>query len=195
MPSGPPPLLEGQTARVRTAAVPASVAESNAQTDADARKHAPGPTAEVSRKAPAKKAPAKKAAAKKTTRTASKVNAAELGLPTDAGDIANYMASAYTGVGPKSVQSLIEKFGAARVFEALESKPDAVRDVMGAARGDRLLQAWSKDVAARRAGTTSTAAPPALATGRGAKAEKDAGAAKSRTRRGGRQGRGQPAGK
>jgi hypothetical protein len=126
------------------------------------------------------------------------VNAAELGLPTDAGEIASYMVNAYTGVGPKSVQSLIEKFGASRVFEALESKPDAVRDVMGAARGDRLLQAWSRDVAARRAGNATPAAAAESGGNTGnAKSAGDSGPAKkSRSRRGGRRSRGgQTAGK
>lgn len=196
MQSGPPPLLEGQTAGVRTAAAPAAAGEPAAA--------GPGrnldPSSVKQTGGSARKAPAKKtAAAKKAPGTGSTMNAAELGLPTDAGEIASYMVSAYTGVGPKSVQSLIEKFGASRVFEALESKPDAVRDVMGSARGDRLLQAWSRDVAARRAGSTSaaSASAPAGANADSAKSDNDSGPAEaSRARRGGRRSRGgQTAGK
>jgi hypothetical protein len=212
MPAGPPPLLEGQTARVGAGAPPAATV-SDATSDGSrkvASKQAKE-TGTASRRTPAKKAGAAKktatgrktatnetaAPAKKGSRTP--VNASALGLPTDAGEIASYMVNTYTGVGPKSVQSLIEKFGASRVFEALETKRDAVRDLMGAARGDRLLEAWTKDVEARRSGSATSAAQPTQATDRGANADEDVvkGAAKkSRTRRGGRRSRGgQTAGK
>jgi hypothetical protein len=189
MPSGPPPLLDGQTARVSTTG-------SKAAAESAPASGAGKPAAvKATRKTPAKKA----AAATKAPRTGTGVNARELGLPTDAGEIASYMVNAYTGVGPKSVQSLIEKFGASRVFEALESKPDAVRDVMGAARGDRLLQAWSRDVAARRAGSATPAAALESIGGNAGSATSagDSGTAKkSRSRRGGRRSRGgQTAGK
>jgi hypothetical protein len=192
MPSGPPPLLEGQTARVSTAGSKTAAESAPAS---GAGEPAAKQAVKGGRKAPAKKA----AAAKKATGTGPGVNAAELGLPTDAGEIASYMVNTYTGVGPKSVQALIEKFGASRVFEALESEPDAVRDVMGAARGDRLLQAWSRDVAARRAGHATPAAAAESTGGKAgsAKSAGDSGAAKtSRSRRGGRRSRGgQTAGK
>ena len=204
-PSGPPPLLEGQTARVSSTAAaapsaPAAAASSSekAETAGAAR---PGKRA---RKAPAKKAASKSAAAParagkaagatsgsaaaKKAPKGGRIDAAELGLPTDAGEIANYI-TAYKGVGPKSVQSLIEKFGAGRVFDALETKPDAVREAMGAARADRLLEAWSEDIAARRAGK---ARPAAKAPSEAAEGP----AKKSRTRRGARRGRkGQTAGR
>jgi uncharacterized protein (TIGR00288 family) len=169
-PSGPPPLLEGQAAMVGQAKpAPAAVTTAPATT-----KPEPAPAREAA-KAPAKKA-AKKAAAPR-------FNAGELGLPRDAAEVTTYIATNYKGVGPKSVQALIEKFGAGRVFEALETKPDAVRDVMGTARGDRLLEAWSADVSARRAG-----AAPADAVEEEAPATPRKAAGKSRGRRGGRRG-------
>jgi hypothetical protein len=48
------------------------------------------------------------------------------------------------------VEALIQRFGGSKVFDALENRPDQVREVMGSARGDRLLAAWAKDVRARR---------------------------------------------
>jgi hypothetical protein len=166
----------------------------------------------------AKTAPVKRAV-RQAPKKGGRLNAAELGLPTDAGEIANYI-TAYKGVGPKSVQSLIETFGAGRVFDALETKPDAVRDLMGAARADRLLQAWSEDIASRRGGSARPGREPAAERARAAArpaaggagraqtaaepaegdAEPDEAAAgtarKGRTRRGGRRARkGQTAGK
>ena len=215
-PSGPPPLLEGQTARVSSAAA--------AKSDAAAAGSGGGPTAAQgsARKSPAGKAPAKKSGAKKSgakksakkvtaakstsapsKRSAAKtpakaakpaadsprkgaakstrggrVDAAALGLPTDAGEIANYI-TAYKGVGPKSVQSLIGRFGASHVFDALETQADDVRDLLGA-RAETLLEAWTDDVAARRAGMKDTSAGPSQSPGA---------AKKSRTRRGGRRSR------
>jgi hypothetical protein len=213
-PSGPPPLLEGQTARVGSAAAASTATRGGgAATDGGTEEAQQGRRA---RKSPAKKAAAKKGARKTAAKSSAargpakaaktgagstrkaaaglsdqsaRVDAAELGLPTDAGEIANYI-KAYKGVGPKSVQSLIGRFGAARVFDALETKPEAVRDLLGA-RADRVLESWSEDVAARREGATS--APDGAA---GATEGAGGAAKKSRTRRGGRRGRkGQPAGK
>jgi hypothetical protein len=202
-PSGPPPLLEGQT----VAAVRAGVQAGGA---APAEKPAPSAgAAEEGEKKPAKraragkaakaktaaKAPAKKAAkaatspattAATTTKSGGKkVDAAAMGLPTDAGEIASYMTQ-YPGVGPKSVQTLIETFGASGVYDALENEPDRIREVIGGARGERLLEAWMDDIALRRAqrgpgGSAGTAVPKAGGAS-------DGGARKSRGRRGGRRG-------
>ena len=181
-PAGPPPLLPGQTAAVSGtkagAATEAPAAATQDAATAPAKKAAKAP-AKKAAKAPARKAakaPAKKAAkAVKATKTPTKSSPAKTaagsaakaaaapaktaarssgasGLPTDAGEIANHI-TAYPGVGPKTVQSLIETFGASGVFDALENRQEAVRDLLGA-RADRLLEAWSED-SARRAGATT----------------------------------------
>ncbi|HSK17995.1 MAG TPA: NYN domain-containing protein [Longimicrobiales bacterium] len=199
-PSGPPPLLEGQTASVGSIVKPVPAEK---QSPAESTQEGAAQPGSGARKAPAKKTPAKRAtkaaakqqagrpAAKKTAPAAGKGGRAsmeDLGLPTDAGEIATYL-TAYKGVGPKSVQALIEKFGAGRVFEALETKQEAVRDLIGA-RAETLLEAWADDIAFRRANAAGGAS--------GARVEGSAAAAKqSRSRRGGRRGgrRGQPAGK
>lgn len=167
--SGPPPLLEGQAARVSK---PAGVAEPQpaAKSESTAK-----PAAAASPRG--RRSPAKKAAPRGS---ADAFDARALGLPRDAAEVSTYIARNYKGVGPKSVQALIEKFGAGRVFEAFETKPDQVREVMGAARGDRLLEAWAADVAERRsqsgAGAEDTAPPRKSARKSAAKG----------TRRGGR---------
>lgn len=76
--------------------------------------------------------------------------AAELGLPQKPDEVAGYISATYKGVGPKSVQTLIDEFGAARVFDALEKLPDRVRELLGAGRGERLLAAWREDAQKRR---------------------------------------------
>jgi uncharacterized protein (TIGR00288 family) len=89
-------------------------------------------------------------AAAKTPRPAVRLDPAALRLPSTPADMVAYMASAYSGVGPKSVQSLIDAVGAPRLYEVLNTQHDRVREVLGA-RGDRLIEAFADDVAARRA--------------------------------------------
>jgi hypothetical protein len=125
-------------------------------------------------------APEKKGAGRSAAAPVLDVGA--LGLPKEAGEVASYIAANYKGVGPKSVQALLERFGASRVFTAFETRPDEVREVMGAARGDKLLEAWADDIALRRANATS---PDRAATA------KSAAPARGRGRRGGR-GRSRP---
>jgi uncharacterized protein (TIGR00288 family) len=214
MPSGPPPLLEGQAAHVprpgggaSTASAAPAQEPAPATTQATASAVEPTPTAPAAATAgtggeaergarkrgrgaakapagaeakeaaragkaaeskPAAAAPAKapqKEAAKKGAPQAGRgaepqaakaargprIDAVALGLPTSAAEMITYMSSAYGGVGPKSVQALIDAFGVERVYESLEKQPDRVREVMGAARGDRLLDAFADDLAARRA--------------------------------------------
>ncbi|CAN5766227.1 hypothetical protein BH23GEM9_BH23GEM9_35710 [soil metagenome] len=94
--------------------------------------------------------PAEKPAAKKAGSPPLRVDPAALGLPTDADQIASYMVSSYSGVGPKSVQSLLDALGAGRIYDALETQQERVREILGA-RAERLLDQWADDIAARRA--------------------------------------------
>jgi uncharacterized protein (TIGR00288 family) len=173
---GPPPLLEGQTAF--------SPSAPPAQTPMPAAEAATAPAAVRVEPPPAKSA--RKSAAKRAE--ADRFDPAALGLPRGAGEIAAYL-SAYRGVGPKSIQTLIESFGPSKVYDALQNRPDNVREALGTARGERLLEAWNADIAARRAGGSATEPENA------AEADREAAAAvKKATRRGGRRGgRKQPA--
>jgi uncharacterized protein (TIGR00288 family) len=151
-PSGPPPLLEGQAARVSK---PAGVAEPQSAVKSEPAAEPAAASSPRGRRSPAKKASSRG--------RADAFDAAALGLPRDAAEVSTYIARNYKGVGPKSVQALIERFGAGHVFEAFETKQDQVREVMGAARGDRLLEAWAADVAGRRSrsgGAVEDTAPP-----------------------------------
>jgi hypothetical protein len=125
---------------------------------------------------------------------------AELGLPVKRDAVVEYLTKAYKGIGKKSAESLIDVVGADQVFVTLASAPDRIREILGARRGNTLLDAWSEDFARRTGGRRNQrgAAPPrsdsdAGSTGNASQPEakrdepKD-GARKKRTRgrRGGR---------
>jgi uncharacterized protein (TIGR00288 family) len=144
-PSGPPPLLEGQTVAPVRSAADASVAVTTAATAAPIGNDA---------------ADARTSHTTKNARGAAKETAnesigkfASLGFPTKANEIATYL-SEYKGVGPKSIQTLIDTFGATHVFDALQNRADRVREVVPGARGETLLDAWNDDYTLRKAQST-----------------------------------------
>jgi uncharacterized protein (TIGR00288 family) len=187
-PAGPPPLLEGQAAAVRRiGAEPAAAAKADVDAAAATPQSKRARPAKKSAAGAARARPADSTEGKTSARPARKPSAApektraeetkaaarrtpgdgkfdprEFGLPVEAGDVASYIARTYKGVGPKSVQALLGRFGAGHVFEALETRPGEVREVMGPGRGDRLLEAWSRDIEERRSGgSDGDGGPPA----------------------------------
>ncbi len=68
----------------------------------------------------------------------------ELGLPTDEEAIIRYMANRYRGVGEKTAEVLVERFGEG-VFQALKDDPEAVRDAVAGRRAEQVLEAWEAD--------------------------------------------------
>ena len=173
VPSAPPPLLEGQTV-TRSAAAAPPVAEPAAPAmpapPAEDRRRAPRTPAKQARSGAGKANEGAPAAAKPVADVAVSSTAA---LPRDAAGVVAYL-TAFKGVGPKSVQALVETFGPARVFQALEKQPNRVREIVPGARGERLLEAW-RDDAIRRGQAAEPASAPA-----------DSAAPARRTRRGGR---------
>jgi hypothetical protein len=152
----------------------------------------------------AAKAPAKQAARTPAKPARVGFDAASFGLPVDGDAVTAYISTEYKGIGPKTVQTLVDAVGAGRVFEILESKPDQVRDLLGGARAEKLLDAWADDIAFRRANRAPTSqAPkpeakprrprPAGPAGRGGAAAKT-GAGKSTGARRGRRGGGRRGG-
>ena len=67
----------------------------------------------------------------------------DLGLPTDEEAIIRYMANRYRGVGEKTAEALVERFGEG-VFQALKDDPDAVRDAVAGRRAEQVLEAASR---------------------------------------------------
>jgi uncharacterized protein (TIGR00288 family) len=215
-PSGPPPLLEGQTVGRAVKAAPAassepalsqeSAASAGKSEEQPAAKPAAGRPARKAARAPAKKSPAAgktpdrkpgrpPEAAKKGGRPSTKLEPGAFGLPTGAAEVTEYLSSNYKGVGPKSVESLIEGVGPARVFDVLENQPDRVRELVTGARGERLLEAWADDIAFRRANAAPTSAStakaaPAGGARRGGKGGPARGAGAGKSAAGGKGGKG-----
>jgi len=76
--------------------------------------------------------------------SSSDLDVQELGLPTDADSIVRYMANRYRGVGEKTAEALVDRFGT-EVFHALQDDPDAVRSAVAGHRADQVLEAWAAD--------------------------------------------------
>jgi hypothetical protein len=124
----PPPLFEGQV--VRTPSGGGSGSDEEEAEEAQAAE-------EVA-------APASGGAGDASGVAGEGLDAQALGLPTDGDSIVRYMANRYRGVGEKTAEALVERFGEG-VFEALRSDPDAVREVITPRRAEQVLEAWEAD--------------------------------------------------
>jgi uncharacterized protein (TIGR00288 family) len=81
-------------------------------------------------------------------------DAAALGLPSDPAAIVRYLTHRYRGVGEKTAESLVERFGA-ELFRVLRDDPDAISAAVTPKRAEQVLEAWRGDYErrmARRAG-------------------------------------------
>ena len=85
--------------------------------------------------APAQEAPAA---------PAGEFDAGALGLPTDSGAIVRYLAHRYKGVGERTAQQLVDKFGE-DLFRVLRDDPDSIASVVPAGRAEQVLAAWQSD--------------------------------------------------
>jgi len=101
------------------------------------------------------------------------LDAGALGLPTEPDAIARYLTHRYRGVGEKTAESLVERFGT-ELFRVLRDDPEAIREAVTPKRAEQVLEAWQTDYE-RRIGRRS-------AGGNGA------GGGESRSERGGRRG-------
>jgi uncharacterized protein (TIGR00288 family) len=151
-------------------------------------------------KQPAKQAgkqPAKQAGKPARPGVPAAISAVALGLPSEPAAMVDYMATNYKGVGPKSVQTLIDTFGAGKLYDTLEKQHDRIIEVMGTSRGENLIDAFADDLAARRANAApdsrSVVAKQAATGGRPAKKRGGPPAGGAGARRG--PPRGRPAGK
>jgi hypothetical protein len=73
----------------------------------------------------------------------------ELGLPTDPEAIVRYLTHRYRGVGEKTAELLVERFGAG-LFGVLRDDPGAISDAVTAKRAEQVLEAWQIDYERRR---------------------------------------------
>ncbi len=72
------------------------------------------------------------------------VDIGSLGLPSDPEAIVRYLTHRYRGVGEKTAETLVERFGA-NLFETLASDPAAIEQVVPAGRAEQVLEAWAAD--------------------------------------------------
>ncbi len=77
-------------------------------------------------------------------------DAGELGLPTDADAIVRYMAHRYRGVGEKTAETLVEKFGT-DVFQTFLEDRGSVAQTVTPKRAEQVLEAWDADYERRTA--------------------------------------------
>jgi hypothetical protein len=81
-------------------------------------------------------------------------------LPTEPDAIVRYLTHRYKGVGDKTAEALVERFGSA-LFTTLRDDPDAVVQVIPAGRAEQLIEAWKTDFARRVAIRDGGAVPGA----------------------------------
>lgn len=77
------------------------------------------------------------------------VNPSALGLPTDETAIIRYLTNSYKGVGKKTAETLVKRFGV-DLYRVLEEDPDTIGSVIPANRAQSLLEGWKHDLQRRR---------------------------------------------
>lgn len=71
-------------------------------------------------------------------------------MPTDADAIVRYMAHRYRGVGEKTAETLVEKFGT-DVFQTFLEDRGSVAQTVTPKRAEQVLEAWDADYERRTA--------------------------------------------
>ena len=155
-PTAPPPLFEGQAAKVGSAK----------------------PTAQQSTEPPA--------AAADPGRPTAAAGATEAGtwFPSDRDGAIEHLAG-YKGVGRKSAEAVVDEFGAGSLAGALTDQRDRVVELLGRRRGETLLEAFDAELAERSSGPRAAGErrpEPRKASARTAKKRSGAAAAKSSKR-------------
>ncbi len=76
--------------------------------------------------------------------TSADVDLSTLGLPSDPDAMVRYLAHRYRGVGEKTAEALVERFGT-DLFATLRDNPKAVTDAVTPKRAEQVLEAWKAD--------------------------------------------------
>ncbi|MHB1192613.1 MAG: NYN domain-containing protein [Longimicrobiales bacterium] len=105
-------------------------------------------------------------------------DAEALGLPSEPAAIVRYLTHRYRGVGEKTAEALVERFGAG-LFTVLKDDPEAIAAAVTPKRAEQVLEAWKIDFE-RRSGRRSGG------TGGTGEAPEARSASSDRSRRGGR---------
>lgn len=72
------------------------------------------------------------------------VDLSSLGLPTDPDAIVRYLAHRYRGVGEKTAETLVERFGT-DLFATLRDRPEAITEAVTPKRAEQVLEGWKAD--------------------------------------------------
>ena len=69
------------------------------------------------------------------------------GLPRERSEVIRYLVARYKGVGERTASTVVDEFGPTEVFRVLGEDPDRVRDLVGPARAQMLIDGWAADPA------------------------------------------------
>jgi len=72
------------------------------------------------------------------------IDLSTLGLPSDPDAMVRYLAHRYRGVGEKTAEALVERFGT-DLFATLRDDPEAVTHAVTPKRAEQVLEAWKAD--------------------------------------------------
>jgi uncharacterized protein (TIGR00288 family) len=75
-----------------------------------------------------------------------------LGLPTAPDAIVRYLTHRYKGVGEKTAETLVDRFGT-DLFRAMQEDPEAISTAIPSSRAEQVLEAWRADYARRSGGS------------------------------------------
>ncbi len=78
------------------------------------------------------------------------VDLSSLGLPSDPEAILRYLAHRYRGVGEKTAETLVERFGA-DLFRTLRDRPEEIAAAVTPKRAEQVLDGWKADYERRAA--------------------------------------------
>jgi uncharacterized protein (TIGR00288 family) len=79
---------------------------------------------------------------------------ATLGLPSEPDAILRYLTHRYRGVGEKTAETLVAKFGS-DLFQTLQDDPSAIARVIPSNRAEQVVEAWKADYERRTSGKSS----------------------------------------
>jgi uncharacterized protein (TIGR00288 family) len=80
------------------------------------------------------------------------VDFGSLGLPSEHGAMVRYLTHRYKGVGEKTAETLVERFGS-DLFRTMHEEPDAIGRAIPAKRAEQVLEAWRSDFDRRTGGS------------------------------------------
>ena len=72
------------------------------------------------------------------------IDLAALGLPTGHAAALRYLTNSYRGVGAKTAEALVDRFGD-RLFHVLHQESDELFEVLSKSRAEAVLGAWRED--------------------------------------------------